>query len=371
LHILELCFSPSFGGLEIHFLEFSIWLAENKNSDERISIAVQRSKPLYSKLPGRVFFHELSYTKRSSLIFKVFKLSKFIQDNQIDLVHLHYKFDLPLLALTKILSKKKFALVYTRQMSLPFKKFDPYHKFIYSKVDKFIVITDKLKRQTVNNLPIDQSKIERIYHGCRRPPPLTIEEKKQIKEEFSAGDNFFVGNIARIEHQKGQHIFLQAIHLLKKKEFTVRGIIIGKIMDAGYKKELDTLISEYNLNVTIYDHRDDVLKILPCLDALVLTTDHETFGLSLVEGMLSEVAVVGSASGGVPEIIDHKKTGLLFRTFDPASLAENLKSIISDQIFRQKLAQAGFQKAVEKFDKDKQFSKFKNCLLQLKNPPSG
>jgi glycosyltransferase involved in cell wall biosynthesis len=368
LHILELCLSPSFGGLEIHFLEFSIWLAENKNTDERISVAVQSATPLDCRLPTSIFFQKLAYKKRTSFFSKAFKLSKFIEDNQIDLVHLHYKFDLPLLALTKVLSKKKFALAFTRQMSLPGKKFDPYHKFIYSKVDKFIVITEKLKQQAVYNLPIDQSKIERIYYGSRRPPPITMEEKKKIKEELSFGNNFVVGNIARIEHQKGQHIFLHAIDLLQKEGFSVRGIIIGKIMDSGYKKELDTLISENNLNVIIFDHRDDVLKIMPCLDALVLTTDEETFGLSLVEGMFSEVAVVGSDSGGVPEIIDHEQTGLLFKTFDPSSLAQNLKSIINDVAFRQKLARAGFQKAVKKFDKDKQFGKFKNSLFQLENP---
>ena len=363
MHILELCLSPSYGGLEIHFVEFSRWLA--KTSDVRVSVAIGSESMIDSKLPGSEFVQKLPISKKVTFLLKAIRLSKFIAEHQIDLIHVHAKADIPLVAVTKAISKKNFYFVFTRQMSLPAKKFDPYHKFIYAKIDKIIVITEKLKRQALNNLPVDPTKIKRVYIGVRRPPPLSIKEKHKIAAELSFGNNFIIGNLSRIEHQKGQHIFLQALHILQQEGYSIRGIVMGRIMDENYKRDLDHYISGKNLNVTIFDHSDDVLQIMRCLDALVLTTKGETFGMSLVEGMFCEIAVLGSDSGGVPEIIDHEKTGLLFKTFDSDSLAANLKVIIDNQSFRNRLAQAGFRTAVERFDLDQQFTKFKKCLLSL------
>lgn len=363
MHILELCLSPSYGGLEIHFVEFSRWLA--RTTDVSVSVAVRSTSLIDSKLPESEFLQKLPLSQKVTFLLKAIRLSKFIIEHQIDLIHVHAKADLPLVAVTKAISKKNFYFVFTRQMSLPAKKFDPYHQFIYTKLDKIIVITEKLKKQALNNLPVDHTKIERIYIGVRRPPPLSINEKRKIADELSFGNNFVIGNLSRIEHQKGQHIFLQALHILQQEGYSTRGIVMGKIMDEDYKRDLDHYISEKNLNVTIFDHSDDVFQIMRCLDALVLTTRGETFGMTLVEGMFCEIAVLGSDSGGVLEIIDHEKTGLLFKTFDPYSLAANLKIVIDNQSFRNRLAQTGFRMAVERFDLDQQFTKFKNSLLNL------
>lgn len=57
------------------------------------------------------------------------------------------------------------------------------------------------------------------------------------------------------------------------------------------------------------------------MDAVVLTTECETFGLIMIEAMMAGVVVIGSNSGGVPEIIDHLEHGLLFNVFDAQDLS--------------------------------------------------
>jgi glycosyltransferase involved in cell wall biosynthesis len=77
--------------------------------------------------------------------------------------------------------------------------------------------------------------------------------------------------------------------------------------------------------------------------------------------MRAGVAVLGSNCGGVPEIIQHEKTGLLFETENVADLTEQLLKLVSNKAFCEKLARAGKEDADERFSEEKHFAK----LLEL------
>ena len=94
-----------------------------------------------------------------------------------------------------------------------------------------------------------------------------------------------------------------------------------------------------------------------CFDAVVLATKCETFGLVLPEAMRAGVAVIGSKCGGIPEIIKHEKTGLLFESEDVSDLTKQLSKLVSDEEFCKKLAKA---------DADKRFSEEKHFERLLK-----
>ena len=100
---------------------------------------------------------------------------------------------------------------------------------------------------------------------------------------------------------------------------------------------------------------------MPCFDAVVLATKCETFGLVLPEAMRAGVTVIGSNCGGVPEIIKHEKTGLLFESEDVADLTKQLSKIVLDQDFCKKLAKAGKEDADKRFSEEKHFER----LLEL------
>ena len=103
---------------------------------------------------------------------------------------------------------------------------------------------------------------------------------------------------------------------------------------------------------------------MPCFDAVVLATKCETFGLVLPEAMRAGVAVIGSNCGGVPEIIIHEKTGLLFESENVDDLTAQISNIASDRSFCKKLAKAGKEDADKRFSEEKHFEK----LLELFEP---
>lgn len=67
----------------------------------------------------------------------------------------------------------------------------------------------------------------------------------------------------------------------------------------------------------------------------------EGLGLTLVEALLAGCAVVGTAAGGIPEVVLHERTGLIARDGDPADLARQIERLLSDAPLRDRLTRTG------------------------------
>ena len=366
MNILELCLSPSYGGLEIHMRDFSFWLS--KNPECTLYIAVQEDSRLCKALVALNVLVITYPSKTGKLpIFKALKLAKFIERNAIDIVHVHWKFDLQLVALAKRMSNRPFKFVHTRHMSLPGKKFDPYHRFIYGSMDCFIAITQYIARQAETNLPIPKDKIQQIYNGVNASPNVDVETTARLKKKFSINDEFVVGLVGRITDFKGQHLLLYAIDKLRVEGIKISGIIVGEPFDPTYLDKLKNFVAEKNLTeqVRFLDFYPRPYELMSCFDVLALTTKRETFGLVLIEAMHSEIPVIGSDAGGVPEIIDNEVNGLLFESWNANSLAEALKRLYKDRELLNKIAIMGRQKARKKFDATIQYQKVFQSMYEL------
>jgi len=359
MNILELCLSDSLGGLELHFRDFSIWLAQQDNSAGRIFVATKSATLLANRMES-----DLLLANRR--LWQAARLSKFITAEKIDVVHIHDKKDLFLLAVVKSICSYPFRLAHTRHMSLPGKKHDVYHRWLYGKVDAYFVITQWMKSQAIDNLPIAPEKIHKINLGTVIVERCSEAALTQLKETICADHcGLWLADIARIQHGKGQHIFLQAIKQLKESGIDVMGIIAGGTDEPEYVKQLEDYIELHQLKVKIFGHRDDIPTLIQAMDAVVLTTECETFGLIMIETMMTGVVAIGSNSGGVPEIIDHLEDGLLFNVFDGQDLAKQIQLLDLSSQLKEKLASKGQQKALARFEKNRQFLIFKEKLLSL------
>jgi glycosyltransferase involved in cell wall biosynthesis len=364
MNILELCLSPDFGGLEIHIKDYCSWLEEQ--TDITLFLALREDSRLFRALSQS---KSITITFRSRMksfpIIKAIKLAQFLRDHSIDVIHVHWKNDLPLAALTKWLSNKGIRFVYTRHMSLPGKKYDIYHKLIYGRMDYFIATTRRIADQAKQNLPIDSSKIRQIYLGINAPATISEREKKELKKKFDLGDVFTIGLFGRISEFKGHHLLISAIEKLKEEGLRLRALIVGHAMEGAYLKYLKQELVNKKLeeDIKFTGFYEQPTALMQCIDVLVLTTRRETFGLVMVEGMYVGVPVVGSNAGGVPEIIDHNVNGLLFEPDNIEALAGSIRRLYHDEQLRLRLALEGKKKARLHFNAENQFNTVKNCLI--------
>lgn len=351
--------SQGFGGLELYVVNVAKFFALNQNQDQssyRCSVVTAKNSFIFKKLTKENIastafspaFHHLP-------LISALKLARHIDAHKIDVVHVHWAKDLLLAVLAKVFSRRKVKLIYTRHMALTRKKDDFYHRFLYRNVDAYLVITKELYHNAVNYLPVDERKIHLLYHGVRVEKAGDCEA--YLKEKGINEDVFRLVIFGRIEEGKGQHLVVDAVKRLYELGKNIQLAMIGHVMDKEYHATLVNTITTSNLENHVFylGFHEQPTSIMPCFDAVVLATKCETFGLVLPEAMRAGVTVIGSNCGGVPEIIEHEKTGLLFETQNAIDLSLQLAKIIDDIDFRNSLAAAGKKYADEHFSEENHF----------------
>jgi glycosyltransferase involved in cell wall biosynthesis len=357
--ICELCLSPDLGGLELYMMRASHYLGEECisviNENGKLKSYYEHTQYRYHTLKRRNVF--LSWLNARHL-------AKIIDDEEIDLLHLHWTKDLPLAVIAKLISKRKPRVVQSRHMRMTRFKDDFYHRFLYKNMDMILAVTQQVKEQIEKFIPSEiRPKVETLYIGAQQPVIISDEEKNHRREQLELGASFTVGIVGRIEKAKGQHLVLEAVRKLSKEGIDAKALIVGAAMDESYSEQLQ---DEYR-DISIFTGFTREAQILMQLcDVMVLATDNETFGLVLIEAMMCGVCVVASDSGGPLEIVDDRVNGLLFKTFDSDDLADKLALLQKESALREKYAKAGKQKALDVFENQRQFELLKSLLERVK-----
>ncbi len=353
LRILEICFSNGKGGLELYMANIGQYLAERGH---QASYGAKADSFLYEKLSMREAQLFPLIPNRRYLDFGLAnKIAAVIRENKIDIIHAHQSADLS----TLILSRNKAGrgkLVFTQQMESSRTKKDLFHRWVYGNLDALIAITDRIKNQAEENTPLPPQKIHRLYYGIDlkrfRPDP---RQRDSSRKKFGiSSEEVAIGMVGRLEEGKGQHILLQAIGRLEAQLPRIKVLLIGSetVGQSGYENRLKQLAKELGIGqrVIFTGFQEDVPAVSAALDITVLATKKETFGLSLIETMAQEIAPIGTAAGGVPEIIDDDMNGLLVPSFDIDALANALQKLISDPALRKRFGDRARKTVQEKFN---------------------
>lgn len=371
MNVLELCLSDGLGGLELYVFRSAQALHQSEQTDNKV-LAVLREG---SKLDD--YFAQHSTISRSYMspgfpalpLLNARKLAKIIDDNNIDIIHMHWGKDLPLAAFAKAFSKRNPALVFTRQMMITREKNDFYHNFLYRQMDLLLAITKELEGLCKQYIPAHANKITTLYYGVKKPGTILKQDdiEQQRRELGLRSDDFVAGLIGRLEESKGQHLLIEAIHRAKQEGHDVKALIVGHEMHEGYRDKLRKQADDVGVldNIVFQDFTSEPQKLMQLCDCVILASGQETFGLVLPEAMRAGVAVIGSNSGGVPEIIEHDRTGLLFTTQDSESLYQQLKKLYLDKDFKHTIAAQGKLDADRRFSNSLHFSKLEQHFASL------
>jgi len=348
--IAQLCLSPALGGLELFALRFAEWL--QGEGVETLFIAAPDSR-LHRLAVSEGLEVQPVPRPRSPLPWRAAaRLRRWLQHQGVTHLHAHWKDDLPLAALAR--RGALFRLVFSRQMELPGAKHDPYHRLIYRSIDRYHVITERLARQARARLPIPEERIQVIHPGV---PPWE-GEPFPLRGRLGIGEGaFLAGIVGRIAPPKGQHLLIEAVARLVQAGRDVHLLVMGHPMAPDDLPRLQAQVALLGIRSRVHflDFHPQPQGIMAALDCLVLASREETFGLVLPEAMRAGTAVIGTDAGGVPEIIDHRRTGLLVPPEDVGALAGALAELMDAPDLRTRLARAGQRAAGRRFDRDTRF----------------
>jgi glycosyltransferase involved in cell wall biosynthesis len=135
---------------------------------------------------------------------------------------------------------------------------------------------------------------------------------------------------------------------------SVRCLLVGATApaDQTFEDELRNLVMALGLNehVVFAGFHRNVMDVLMLADVVVHASIlPEPFGRVILEAMACRKPVIATKAGGVPEIIDEGRTGLMFPPGDCEALAAAILDLLADRARAARFGEAGFQRVNERF----------------------
>lgn len=227
------------------------------------------------------------------------------------------------------------------------------HALPWLSADAFIAVSDFVRDRlvTVNGTP--PARTHRIYNGidlsrfdAADPSALHrllgVDQTRRIV--FCSG---------RVQPYKGMQTLVDAVALLCGEGVgDVELVVAG---EGPYLHELRGRAARHGLaNVHFLGRRTDVPSLLPgATIAVVPSLWEEAFGLAVVEAMAAGVPLVASRTGGIPELVEEGRTGMLVPPGDARALANALRLLLDDPGLRGAMAVQGPITARRRFSLDR------------------
>jgi glycosyltransferase involved in cell wall biosynthesis len=272
-------------------------------------------------------------------IWQAKKIANYCQKNNIQILDAQTARTHSLAILVKMYMPELKLVVHRRVDNQPSKSILSRRKYFSPKVDTYIAISDAIKNILVN-AGVKSEKIVVVKSAVPNTPYLNLikkdEKLKWANQLKINADSIWLGNASAIAHQKGYDIFLKALKILTEKNAKFHCLIAGT---GPQEEEIKRLCNKLGLHnqVTFIGFTKEIPSFLSALDILAVPSNNEGLGTIILEGIHAGCAVIASEVGGIPEMIQHQKTGLLIPPGSPEKLAEGILELIASPTLRNNL----------------------------------
>jgi glycosyltransferase involved in cell wall biosynthesis len=160
--------------------------------------------------------------------------------------------------------------------------------------------------------------------------PHRVTEPTDIRAELGlAPDARIIGVVATLRVEKALEVMITAVAQVIQRFPDAHLVIAG---DGPQRESLEAQVASMGLtgHVHFLGERRDVTPLLQTVDVGALSSDWEGMPLFVLECMATGTPVVATNVGGLPEIVEHDRTGLLVPPRDPAALAAGISALLAD-----------------------------------------
>jgi len=197
-----------------------------------------------------------------------------------------------------------------------------------------IAVSRAVKEHLIKDLDIKDEKIKVVYNGINSDE---FSSKETSRGELGFGSqDYLIGILGRVSQEKGHFLAADAIAKFALRHKNAYLLVSGK---GRLDNKLRVYLKRERLEerVRFIDCRPN--QFLDIIDLLVMPSQKEGFGYSILEAFLKGVPVIGYNTGGIAEIIKDRENGLLFYNYNSLALVEKIEEIISNDNLRRKVVQ--------------------------------
>lgn len=398
MNVLLFCSNPVNGGTARIFCEIIRSLREN-SKDISLFACVNEGNPVevYKKIDGicylpvyseQALFKEMYGNKGLSRITSFFfrkisyrhirknnvrHMQKYLLDLRIDTVVIHnggYVGDdlcnqmLEAAYLCRSIVRKRI-IVWHNDMEKGFIRKIRY--FLYDKkVDReataFVTVSEYTKGRIEDSSYLKKD-IRVIYNGLSDNRMLGREEKEKTIGRLERSMNVLM--IGNFTENKGQIKLIKACKYLEHLD--IGFTIIGNVYDEAYYNLCCQKIIDWKLGekIRILHGIHNASEYIEMFDVLAVTSLYdESFGLISLEAMIAHCPVIAFQCGGIPEVVEDKKSGIIVPIGDSRKLAQTIEWMYRHPDERKRMGLNGEQRYKEKFSAEAMREKYERIIKE-------
>ncbi len=369
LNILQTCFSHSWGGLEMQALEVTrrlherghnVWLA----APEHTRLCTEATRQTINMLP-------LNVTGYAHPIL-TWKLSRFLRDKNIAIVHCQHSRDLATVVPAQHISGRACPVLLSKRVGSYISKHDLFHRYTYGRLTRVLAISEVIRRNVIATTPIIAEKVMTFHDAVDLTlfDPAKVD-RSEARRTLGIRDAMMptFGFVGRFSPGKGHEELIEAVSLLKERQQVFHLVIVGEAShgEEPYAASIRAMAHNRGLDetVTFLGYRADIPTVMAGFDALVFPSHAESFGVVLIEAMAMKRAVVATNCDGVLDIVVDGETGIMVPPKDGRRLAEGMAKLLGDSSLRARMGEAGRKRVEELFDQNKQIGRLEALYESL------
>ena len=246
---------------------------------------------------------------------------------------------------------RRVPLVFSRRVAYPLGQ-SPLALARYRATKRILAISRFVAASIIES-GIALGHIETVYEGVEVPELPTAERRHRVRQRWGVrADEMLLGCVGYLLPEKGQRHLIEVLVTVRKQFPQCRLILAG---DGPCRAELERQVHELGLGdaVIFVGFVEDIPEVYAALDGFVFPSLAEPLGTSLLAAMAWGLPVVAVARGGVLEIVEDGRTGLLVDAPDAALLAESIVRLLSDAGLAKRLGQAARESIEQRFSAER------------------
>ena len=342
---------PTYGGSGVVATELGLELAQRGHEVHFISYA----QPIRLMTPQpNIHYHEVEVSRYPLFEYPPYdlalatRMAEVAELYDLDLLHVHYAIPHSVSAL---LARQMLAAK-PRGQKLPFvttlhgtditlvgldRSYLPITRFSIEQSDGVTAISQYLRERTLREFDV-KNHIEVIYNFVNCDVYVRDSDAAQRRLEYAPNGERLMVHLSNFRPVKRITDTIEIFDRVRKK-FPSRLLLIGDGPDRSRAEWLAVQKGIHN-DVLFLGKQDDVHEKLALADLILMPSELESFGLAALEAMACEVVPIATRVGGVPEVIEHGKSGYLADVGDVDTMARYAIELLSDENRLQEMGKA-------------------------------
>jgi L-malate glycosyltransferase len=238
------------------------------------------------------------------------------------------------------------ALIVSRRVDFHLNR-NSFSRWKHRQVDCFIAASEAIRKMLVAD-GVPSERTTTVHEGIDLEHVLAAAPVNVHEAFWLPHGAPVVGNVAALVPHKGQRHLIEAARLVVREIPETRFVIFG---EGDLREQLERQVREHRLekHVLLPGFRMDVLGCLKGLDLFVMSSVTEGLGTSLLDAMACSRASVATRAGGIPEIVEEGRTGVLVEPRDHSAMAREIVHLLKDDGLRQRMGEAARARVAERF----------------------